>query len=122
MVLNSYGQLLLDQNMLDEAQAVLRESVQVNQALGYKEGLSWAFVGLVTAAVMQDEFALAACLLGVTDTLRQVVGAPLPPANQARFDQIVISLQERLGMETFANQRQIGREMSLDAAVAQVLG
>lgn len=121
MALNSYGQLLLDQNLVAEAQIILRESVQVSQVLGYKEGLSWAFVGLVTAAVMQDELELAACFLGITDMLRQAVGVPLPPANQARFDQVILSLQERLGMGKFVAQRQIGQQMSLGEAVAQAL-
>lgn len=121
MALNSYGQLLLDQNMIEKARVTLRESVQINESLGYKEGLSWAFVGLVTVAVMQGELELAVRLLGVTEALRQAVGVPLPPANQARFDEVIIQLQERLGAEMFADQLQIGRQIPLEEAAALVL-
>lgn len=121
MVLNSYGMLLLAQQRTVPAQAMLVESVQLNSELGYKDGLAWAFLGLVTMMVQAERLELAACLVGVVESLRQALGSPLPPANQAYFDEIVADLHHRLGAEAFARQQQLGRGMSWREAAALVM-
>jgi predicted ATPase/DNA-binding SARP family transcriptional activator len=122
MVLNSYSLLLLDRHKTKKAKAMLRESVRLNETLGYRDGLSWAFIGLVAAAELEGRLEIAARLVGVTDTLRQAVGSPLPPANQVKFESLIKRLQEHLGEEKLNCQRQTGRRMpqgeALDLALS----
>ncbi len=122
MVLNSYSLLLLERQRISQAKSMLRESVRLTEALGYRDGLSWAVVGLVNAAELEGNLEVAARLVGVADALRQAVGSPLPPVNQADFDCLVKRLKEQMGEEKFDSQRQTGRHMPLDQALALAFG
>ncbi len=121
MVLNSYSLLLLDRQKISQAKVMLRESVRLNEALGYRDGLSWAFIGLVSAAEQEGQLELAARLTGVTDTLRQAVGSPLPPANYAKFDSLIQRLQGQLGEAKFTCERQAGQQMEMEEALVLAL-
>ena len=117
MLLNSYSMLLLDQNRLDSARTMLLESVQLNFDLGHKDGLAWAFLGLLTLHHRADHVQIAAQLVGVQETLRGELGTPLPPASQLHFERIVCDLQQRLSAETFTPHQQRGRRMTLNEAI-----
>jgi tetratricopeptide (TPR) repeat protein len=118
MILNSYSMLLLDQEKLAEAKMRLSESLQLNQELDYKDGLSWAFFGLVNITHKMEQLELAATLVGVVDALRQLLLSSLPPTNQVYLDGITTDLHQRLGAKLFAAKCEIGRQMPLDEAVA----
>ena len=120
MLLNSYSMLLLDQNRLEPARTMLLESVQLNLDLGHKDGLAWAFLGLLTLHHLAGQFQTAAQLVGVQETMRDELGARLPPANQLHFERIVHDLQQQLTAETFAIYQQNGQKMTLNEAMQLV--
>lgn len=120
MALNSYSILRLEQNQLEEAREMLLESLALNLGLGYQDGLSWAFLGVLILHHLAGHLKTAAILTGVHETCRQKLGAPLPPANQLRFEHICTNLQQRLGTELFALYQKQGRLMSLPDAAAMV--
>jgi predicted ATPase/DNA-binding SARP family transcriptional activator len=117
MVLNSYSLLLIEAEQASLAVEQLKESLLLNQELGYKEGLSWAFVGMAAAAYSMDRLETAAQLLGAGDRLRQKIRAPLPPSNQARLDELIATLSRRLGAPRFDQARKEGQEWSLAQAL-----
>lgn len=120
MILNSYSALLLDQNRLETAREMLLESVQLNVTLGHQDGIAWAFLGLLTLHHLKDEFETAACLVGVQETLRRQLGAPLPPTNQRHFDNISHELRQQLGAESFAAYREQGQRLTVVNALSLV--
>ena len=63
----------------------------------------------------------AARLFGAAEGLREVMGAPLPPADRAGRDRSVAAVRSALGEEAFAAAWAEGRAMSLEAAVAFAL-
>jgi tetratricopeptide (TPR) repeat protein len=121
MIRNSFSMLLLDQKEWQQAKANLLQSVRINYDLGHQDGLSWAFWGLLTLAYMEDHLEWTACLAGVLNALRQTLGAPLPPSNQAHFETIVSDLQQRLGEEIFSYQQNRGLTIPLRDIISLVL-
>ena len=120
MLLNSYSMLLLDQNRLEPARTMLLESMQLNLDLGHKDGLAWAFLGLLTLHHLAGHVQTAAQLAGVQEMLRGELGTPLPPANQLHFERIVHDLQESMSAETFTTYQHRGRMMTLNEAMQLV--
>jgi hypothetical protein len=70
---------------------------------------------------MENQLEWAACLAGVLNALRQTLGAPLPPTNQARFETIVSDLQQRLGEEIFTYQQNRGLTIPFRDIISLVL-
>ena len=120
MLLNSYSMLLLDQNRLEPARTMLLESVQLNLDLGHKDGLAWAFLGLLTLHYLAGQLQTAVQLVGIQAAVRNDLGTPLPPANQLYFERIVHDLQQQLTAEIFTTYLQRGQTMSLHEAVQLV--
>lgn len=120
MILNSYSALLLDQNRLETAREMLLESVQLNVTLGHQDGIAWAFLGLLTLHHLKKEWEMAARLVGVQETLRRQLGAPLPPTNQRHFDDISHELGQQLGAESFAAYREQGQRLTVAEALSLV--
>ncbi len=69
---------------------------------------------------LKDEFETAACLVGVQETLRRQLGAPLPPTNQRHFDNISHELRQQLGAESFAAYREQGQRLTVVNALSLV--
>ncbi|MFO7681877.1 MAG: tetratricopeptide repeat protein [Chloroflexota bacterium] len=118
MLLTSYSMLLLDQNRFESAGEMLRESVQINLELGHQDGLSWAFLGLLTLHQKAGNLEMAAFLVGVQEALRQSMGAPFPPTNQFHFEGIIHDLQQQLGGELFTTHQLRGQTAPLSEAIA----
>ena len=77
--------------------------------------------GLAGVAVASGQDERAARLFGAAETLREVIGAPLPPSYRVSYDENVGSLRAHLAAAPVAATWAEGRAMSLEEAVAYAL-
>ena len=73
-------------------------------------------------AAVQGRPERAARLLGASAALREEIGAPLSPITQADHDHAVNASREALGEDAFAAAWAEGSAMTLEEAIADVVG
>jgi len=99
------------------AHAAYREALQVFFALGHRRGAARALEGSACLAVAQGQAVRALKLAAAATHLRQLVGAPLHPAEQLKFDEAFVpawqSLTEADGKSVWAE----GFAMTLGSAI-----
>ena len=64
---------------------------------------------------------MAGQLIGWSDALRERIGDPRPPLEQADVDKIIAACVTKVGEAAFSDAYDEGQKMSLDEAVAYVL-
>ena len=97
-----------------QAEAFYREGLAHFVALGDKWGSYECLAGLAGAVAAQDQPEQAARLCGLTDALREALGAIAPPTFY-RYDQVVATVRARLGEAAFQAAWEAGRSLSLDS-------
>lgn len=104
---------------LAEAEHLYRASLDQRRRLGDRGGLATACDRLARiAAAAQPE--RAARLIGFADAQREAIGISLPPADASERDQLLASLEDRLGGGPLQTLRATGRRLSLEAALNEV--
>ncbi len=92
MALNDLGHVLRAAGEPEQAMRVFCESIAIAQKLGEKRRLAFGLEGLAT--LVEAEWALT--LLGAAAVLRQAIGAPLPPTEQAEHNQLLALVRSQL--------------------------
>ena len=87
-----------------------------------KLGVAECLVGLARVEAVQGRPAGAARLIGAAVGLRESLGTPMAPADQADFERIVDDLRGRLEEKLFTEAMAEGRALSLDEAIREALG
>jgi predicted ATPase len=99
------------------ARAAYREALQIFFVLGHRRGAARALEGSACLAVAQGQAVRALKLAAAATHLRQLVGAPLHPAEQLKFDGAFVpawqSLTEAAGKSVWAE----GFAMTLGSAI-----
>jgi predicted ATPase/DNA-binding winged helix-turn-helix (wHTH) protein len=99
------------------AHAAYREALGIFAGLGHRRGAARALEGSACLAVAQGQAARALKLAGAAMHLRQLIGAPLHPAEQQKLDQTLLpawkALREREGKSVWDE----GFAMSLGSAI-----
>jgi predicted ATPase/class 3 adenylate cyclase len=114
--LNNLGNAAREQADYGEARRLYVESIGINRVLGDR----WAFaylledIGSLAALQHQDERALV--LVGAARSLRSAIGAPLPPADQARLDALMQVVRRAL-KDAALDADARGEAMGLDEAI-----
>ena len=104
------------------ATAVLREALVLQQQSGVMKGvIVRSLERLAGLAARQQPPARAARLFGATETLREAIGAPMPPSERADYDRDVASARAQLDEATFATAWTEGRAMTLEQAIGIAL-
>ena len=93
------------------ARTFYEDSLAMAQEIGDKELIASGLEGLASVVAMQGESAWAARLWGTAEALREAIGAPLQPIEQADYDHAVAAVRSNLGEETFALTWAEGRAM-----------
>jgi predicted ATPase len=83
IVLGNLGEVALNQREYLQARAHYQQGLQLRRALGDKEGLAYCLEGLAAIDLAQGAAPRAAQLWGAAATLREAIGAPLAPSDQA---------------------------------------
>jgi tetratricopeptide (TPR) repeat protein len=104
-----------------QAAAYYAESLTLCQTIGLPWLVAHGLEGMacvVGVAEAREQREHAAQLFGAAAALREAIGAPLPPAEQARNDQAVAAVRVALGDAVFAAAWEAGRIMPLEQAIA----
>jgi hypothetical protein len=80
------GTLAREQRNYPAAHSLHRESIRIFQQLGHKRGLARLLECFACSAAVELEAERALRLAGAAAALRQNVGAPLTPAEQAKLE------------------------------------
>jgi hypothetical protein len=103
------------------ARVLFKEGLAITRELGDKLGIAYALEPFIGLAVVQDQPARALHLAGATAALREALGAPLPPDEQARVEGPLATARQALGEETAAEALAAGRAMTMEQAIAYAL-
>ena len=98
-----------------------RESLILAQQTAEKRLIAYGLEGFAKVALRQGTMETAARLLGAADALRQEIGAPLDPAEQAELDQDLMVVRNSLEEKVFAVAWSNGSDMTLEQALTYAL-
>ncbi|HEU5369325.1 MAG TPA: tetratricopeptide repeat protein [Ktedonobacterales bacterium] len=103
------------------AKARYRESLPLLREFGSPTYTAWCLEGYAAVFCVEGQAEQATRLCAVAVTLRQQADTPLPPAEQAAFDQVVASVKASLGEQTFIQEWTIGAALTQDEAISFAL-
>jgi predicted ATPase/DNA-binding winged helix-turn-helix (wHTH) protein len=99
------------------AHEAYRESVEIFVSLGHRRGVARVLEGLAALALANSAARGALTIAGAAAHLRQFIGLPLPPAEQAKLDKSLEPAWALLGESDGGSAWAEGAAMSLEAAV-----
>jgi DNA-binding CsgD family transcriptional regulator len=114
------------------ARVLYEESLAIARETGNKMNIAICLEGLADLAMVQGASAAslrgaqskqlsslwAAQLWGAAESLREAIGAPIPPVDHAAYERAVASARARLGEQTLAKAWAKGKAMSLEEVLA----
>jgi tetratricopeptide (TPR) repeat protein len=105
----------------DDARAIalLRQTLASNARLGDKEVIVRAVAELAAIACDRGQFLLAVRLYGGVAALRETLGAPLAPAEWARYERDLVATRSELAEEAFQAAWDAGRTLPLERIIAE---
>lgn len=95
------GRVKVGQGQVVLAKALLREGLGLYWEFGHKLGMAIALEALANVSVVQNESRDAVKLFSTANTLRQSMGAPLPPIDRGAYDAAVAASRVQLGEAVF---------------------
>jgi tetratricopeptide (TPR) repeat protein len=100
--LNTLADVVLDEGEFADARPLLDESLEISHELGDQTAIAYLIEDYGGLAAFENKPERALQLAGFAAALRDSIGAPLPPAEQARVDRMLAPAREALS-ETEAN-------------------
>src|SRR6185503_11638954 len=100
-----------------DARPLLDESLEINRDLGDQTAIAYLledYSGLAAAEVQPQK---ALQLAGFAAALRESIGAPLPPSEQARVDRMIAPARESLPESAATAEWETGRALELEQAI-----
>lgn len=117
--LRSLAKVFAAQGDHSRAQALCEESIALARQAGDRVNIASGLEGLAAAVAIQGKPAWAAWLWSAAQTLRQAIGAPLPPVERPACESAVAATCNHLGEQAFTTAWNQGREMTPEQALAQ---
>ncbi len=115
------GNVLRDQDALDQAAARYGESLSLHRELQDRLGVAHCLQGMAMVAGRRGDAGRSARLCGAAAALRAAIGAPHAPANRAAFERTTASARAALGDAAFTEAWAAGEALSLEEAIADAL-
>jgi tetratricopeptide (TPR) repeat protein len=115
------GSLASQQRNYSEAHARYRESIKLFQELEHKRGIARLLECFACSAAAQFDTERSLRLAGAAAALRQNIGAPLTPAEQAKLEASLDSARQALTNTAGATAWLEGWAMPVEKAVEEVL-
>ena len=84
-----------------QASELILEGLALFRTLGHKLGIATALEELAAVLAAKDEGSQAAMLFSVAHTLREKLGAPLPPVDSTTYDAAIAASRTQLGETAF---------------------
>ena len=119
--LGDLGNLACDNNDYEAARTLYTESLQLFQELGQKRGIARLLDCFARTAAAQSNPERAIRLAASAAALRKVLGAPLPPAEQARLDKLLDSERRALPHDIAATAWMDGWATPVEKAIQGAL-
>jgi hypothetical protein len=119
--LNGLAMVAMRQGDGTVARALLEESLDIYRELADRWGVAISLEGFARLATAGDQPARGAALWAAADALRQALGTPRPPRDQADSVSSIGALRAALGEEAFAAAWAEGRTLPLEAAIQLAL-
>jgi predicted ATPase/DNA-binding SARP family transcriptional activator len=118
--LHNLARTELSLGRFDKGLESLRESLAIGRRLGYREVIAYCISGFAEAAMLEEDTARAAVLLGASEAMFAEIGA-IPSPDEAEAQQRVTDyVLEGLGRERAAELRSEGAAMTLDELMEDV--
>ena len=121
LTLRFRGKLAQQQGAWARAQAAYEESLRLQRGMGGKWEMVACLEGLAGVADGQDQAGRAARVWGAAEAQRERMGAPVPPAERARYAAAVAHTRAALGEAGYAAAWAEGRALTLEQAIAYAL-
>jgi predicted ATPase/DNA-binding SARP family transcriptional activator len=121
MSLDNLGAVAYRQGDFPAARGLHEESLAIRRELGDRLGIATSLeeIGRLALAVELPE--RAARLWGAAESLREVIGSPMPHSDRAEYDRDRATAREVVGEATFDFAFTEGRAMTWEAAVTYAL-
>jgi hypothetical protein len=115
------GNLAREERNCTAANSLYRESIRLFQELEHKRGMARLLECFACSAAVQLEGERALRLAGAAAALRQNIGAPLTPAEQARLEASLDSARQGLSHTAGTTAWLEGWAMRVEKAIDEVL-
>ena len=115
--LNNLANVLRAQGNHAEARLLYEESLSINRGLGDRWAIAYLLEDIARLANFEGRPEHTLKLLAAAATLREEIGAPLPPVEQTALDELRASLYETLGEERADAASAEGCALSADLAI-----
>ena len=115
--LNTLADVVLDEGAFGDARSLLDESLEINRELGDQTAIAYLMEDYAGLAAAEARHAKALQLGGFAAALRESIGAPLPPAEQARVDRMLAPSREALPESEVKTEWEVGRSFGLERAI-----
>jgi len=97
--------------------ALLEESLAINLELGDQTAIAYLIEDYAGLAAAESRPEKALQLVGFAVALRESIGAPLPPLEQARVDRMIAPASEALSESRVNAEWEAGRSLGLEQAL-----
>jgi non-specific serine/threonine protein kinase len=122
LMLGCLGYVAQHQGDYGRAEALIIKALTLLRELHLRYGIAAFSLALAGPVGAQGQAVRAARLLGAGEALLEAMGVGLQPADKLEVDRYQAAVREQLDEATFEAARAAGRAMSLEEAVAYVLG
>jgi adenylate cyclase len=119
--LNTLADVVLDEGKFGDARPLLDESLALSRELGDQTAIAYLIEDYAGLAAAEARPQKALQLAGFAAALRESIGAPLPPSEQARVDRMIAPARAALGESTVTVEWDTGRSLKLEQAIELAL-
>jgi len=119
--LNTLADVVLDEGEFGDARPLLDESLEINRDLGDQTAIAYLLEDYAGLAAAEARHQKALQLGGFAAALRESIGAPLPPSEQARVDRMLAPARGTLPETTGTAEWELGRSLKLEQAIEMAL-
>ena len=106
---------------LQRAAVLLAESLELERSRNSTSGIARILEGIAVVANALGNPRRAALIFGAAHALREASGDAVTPTWRALYDGTVAAVRSALDEDTFTKAWELGRTLSLDAAIGEAL-
>jgi non-specific serine/threonine protein kinase len=117
--LNNLGEISYRLGEYESGEVMLWEALRIQYQIGDQLSLAYTLESLAAAAWLQGSGEAAVRFFAAAETLRETMGAPLPPPEQASNDKIILEVRIALGPEQFSALWTAAKTIPLEKIVAE---
>ncbi len=115
--LNTLADVVLDEGDYKAARPLLDESLAINREIGDEATIAYLLEDYGCLAAFEGNPQRALQLVGFAASLRETIGTPLPPSEQARVDKLIAPARTALSEAEANDAWEFGRGLPLEQAI-----